>query len=437
MQLALVGVTAVAPAAIGHSDGPVARIEWSDNHEQITSFMTASEAAARAAATADLPGAAAAAALGLHPVSVASRAPRRGGGGGRGGAGRGGGGGGGGGGRGGGGRGGRSDRLVASVGAAAAGAAGGSGPLASVLPAAMRGVPLLRAHESPERLCSAKPPYGLLGDPSQLGGNTPTFRANFSRLRGAARSRSHVALCESYAARLDSRAAASRGPPPFRLPRGASCAVVGSSGTLLSSGLGSEIDAHTAVLRMNLAPAGGKWAADAGARTTLRIYTDKSYQRSPGMDLVGGPPTIGGGGGGGNRTRSQSTGLLYCMAQGWVGKCMHAPGLWHVNPVFVRHLRAHLDEHRGRGRLPSAGLLSVAMSLTQCETVSIYGFGNASDAASAGACGHYWDCGRAQSKYFGGKSGYHDWQAQWRLLSAWIERARLLLPGKLRFVTRG
>lgn len=131
--------------------------------------------------------------------------------------------------------------------------------------------------------------------------------------------------------------------------------------------------------------------------------------------------------GGGRVREPEATLLLYCMAQGWVGKCMHEQRLDHVNPVFVRGLRTHLDEHQGRGRLPSAGLLGMALALSHCSKVSLFGFGNATDAqlpnASSEECGHYWECSRQQSRYFAGKSGYHDWNAQWRLVSAWLSRA--------------
>ena len=72
--------------------------------------------------------------------------------------------------------------------------------------------------------------------------------------------------------------------------------------------------------------------------------------------------------------------LLYCMAQGWVGRCMHEQRLNHVNPVFVRHLRAHLDDFHGRQRLPSAGLLGMAIAIAACSKVTLFGFGNATDA---------------------------------------------------------
>ena len=52
------------------------------------------------------------------------------------------------------------------------------------------------------------------------------------------------------------------------------CAMVGSSGLLQGAGLGSQIDAHDVVLRVNAAPArGSAFEADVGRRTTIRMLT--------------------------------------------------------------------------------------------------------------------------------------------------------------------
>ena len=102
---------------------------------------------------------------------------------------------------------------------------------------------------------------------------------------------------------------------------------------------------------------------------------------------------------------------------------------------------AALDALQGRGRLPSAGLAGMAMAVSHCSRVRLYGFGNASDTTvnATQACGHYWECSRQQSRYFGGKAGYHDWQAQWRLVSSWLDRAgaNATLAGALTFETAG
>ncbi|XP_064435634.1 alpha-N-acetyl-neuraminyl-2,3-beta-galactosyl-1,3-N-acetyl-galactosaminide alpha-2,6-sialyltransferase isoform X2 [Mirounga angustirostris] len=54
-----------------------------------------------------------------------------------------------------------------------------------------------------------------------------------------------------------------------------SCALVSSSGQMLGSGLGAEIDSAECVLRMNQAPTVG-FEADVGGRSTLRVVSHTS-----------------------------------------------------------------------------------------------------------------------------------------------------------------
>ena len=152
----------------------------------------------------------------------------------------------------------------------AAGTEEALGALMELLPVALRTTPLRRSDETPARLCGGRPPYGLMGDPTQLGSD-----ANFSRLRGVARQQAHLSLCMSTARRMQQRNLEAVGRLPSLFPRGASCAVVGSGGSLIRARHGAAIDAHDVVMRFNLAPAGGAWAADVGSRTTIRLLTDK------------------------------------------------------------------------------------------------------------------------------------------------------------------
>ena len=50
------------------------------------------------------------------------------------------------------------------------------------------------------------------------------------------------------------------------------CAVVGSSGTLLSHALGKEIDEHQSVIRINGAPLNSRFASHTGMKTTVRFF---------------------------------------------------------------------------------------------------------------------------------------------------------------------
>ena len=228
-----------------------------------------------------------------------------------------------------------------------------AGPSKASLSKLLRTAPFLFADELPRRLCKAPPPWGLLSkDVSQLGAPS-----NWSKVRRVNRTRDHALLCSRYAERLQHNARNGTRPP---LPWNRTCAIVGSGGSLIGSRAGGAIDAHDAVMRFNAAPAGGEWSADVGSRTTLRLFTDKTV--GLGAKAHKNPADARAGGEGH---------LVYCMAT-WLGKCMHAGAkpqtagqskLWLINPVFVRHLRAHLDEHGGRGRLPSAGLVGISFAL--------------------------------------------------------------------------
>uniref|UniRef100_A0A7S0IZG9 Uncharacterized protein n=1 Tax=Calcidiscus leptoporus TaxID=127549 RepID=A0A7S0IZG9_9EUKA len=196
------------------------------------------------------------------------------------------------------------------------------------------------------------------------------------------------------------------------------CAVVGSGGTLRNAHHGREIDAHDAVIRFNLAPTGGEWLEAVGSRSTFRLFNGQSRSRHT---LV---------------RANTSHELLYCPFDKWLGKCILSAVSFRTSTTSTRVGAAQLQHaHGGRHvRMVSTGLLGVVLALAMCETVSLYGFGNQSAAAalatgvSASTCGHYWECSRNQSRYFGGKAGYHDWKAQWRVVQHFVD------AGAVRFV---
>ena len=65
-----------------------------------------------------------------------------------------------------------------------------------------------------------------------------------------------------------------------------SCAVVGSGGKLLGSGLGGEIDAHDFVVRHNNAPTAG-FEGDVGSKTTMLIQSSTALKDLMDRDKVG------------------------------------------------------------------------------------------------------------------------------------------------------
>ena len=130
--------------------------------------------------------------------------------------------------------------------------------------APQQGAAALVQHADERELCQSHPPFGFrpLCEGRDKTGGTPA--ANLRMLRN------------------------------FRDParcRYRSCAIVGAGGTLLGARLGHDIDAHEAVIRINLSPDGpmaaeGKsaphrhvptWVADVGARTSWRVVTMEVY----------------------------------------------------------------------------------------------------------------------------------------------------------------
>ena len=158
--------------------------------------------------------------------------------------------------------------------------------------------------------------------------------------------------------------------------------------------------------------------------------------------------------------------VLYCF-NSWLGVCHleamlperlakhEAVRSLMVNPVLISRLTSMLQEvlhaqhaQSGQARVsrkanttrrlprysttPSTGLMGVALALSLCNSVSLFGFGNASDASEGRACWHYYDCRQgSQSSYFGrratrgGNGASHNWRVQWQLLETWILRGAI------------
>jgi hypothetical protein len=192
------------------------------------------------------------------------------------------------------------------------------------------------------------------------------------------------------------------------------CAVVGSSGSLRETSFGAGIDAHAAVFRINAAPARGHERA-VGARTTLRVHNSEK----PFMLASLGVPELN---------------LVICH-MGWIGSCQHQAfsgrypdRLAQINPVFYGQIWSLLGRPADK-RIPSTGLLAIALALGMCDSVSIYGFGKAGR-QSKGICRHYWSCVHYEDEaaYYDPLHTFHDWLAEEQLRTFWL-RAGLLVDG--------
>ncbi|MBN3295771.1 SIAT9 sialyltransferase, partial [Amia calva] len=70
-------------------------------------------------------------------------------------------------------------------------------------------------------------------------------------------------------------------PPELRAGGCTRCVVVGSGGVLRGSHIGTRIDRHDVIIRMNNAPVSG-FERDAGSRTTIRLTYPEGAPHSPG-----------------------------------------------------------------------------------------------------------------------------------------------------------
>lgn len=176
------------------------------------------------------------------------------------------------------------------------------------------------------------------------------------------------------------------------------CAVVGSSGNVLGSKMGSAIDNHEVVIRFGCAPTEG-FKEDVGGKTTHRfLYPEAMAASGPQGD--GRSPC----GGVVNWTEEHSVALVRLYKPGdvfwWVdlleGKDWHrdsytvmhpfwrevpdSQGTGFLPPAAVLHPQWMEQVAEGAGLSPdedtaSQGIMGVLLALTACRSVDIYGFG--------------------------------------------------------------
>ena len=281
----------------------------------------------------------------------------------------------------------------------------------------LRATPLSLEAEQPVTLCRRPPPGGLRGTVQSMAG---LVGATGGTLDAAA-------LCLRLATKLKQAAAVSMLRNTSR-----SCALVGNSGMLRGSRHGPLIDGHEVVIRMNFAPAVGRHAADVGRRTTIRLLTHFPWRAI----RSGNYPSL----------KAAQHLILWCQNV-WLGVCQRdvldppvsrrrraanhtaiATSASMLNPVLIDRLLqlyaygTHYNR-RVNPRAPSTGLIGLAVALSACEQVSVFGFGNASSRLTGSAaqrCRYYYNCRMSESQYFasaGEARDEHDWQSQALLMT--------------------
>ena len=126
------------------------------------------------------------------------------------------------------------------------------------------------------------------------------------------------------------------------------CAVVGSSSTLLKHRDGSRIDGYSAVIRANSYPITRDDFAFTGSKTSLVVSTFPSSMQHEAV-------------------------VFYCNTR-WVGICWHSTrrdGRPRLSPALVTRVR----QRYGVTRWPSTGLMAIALAQVLCKNISTFGFG--------------------------------------------------------------
>jgi hypothetical protein len=184
----------------------------------------------------------------------------------------------------------------------------------------------------------------------------------------------------------------------LRLPAGggflparqwSSCALVGSSGRLLSEpASGAAIDSHDVVVRLNQAPTWG-YARQVGSKTTHRVLNrlwTRAYRTSGGVVHGMALPLERGV----SLLVTRATGQEFELLRDHLGE----PSAWQRQDVEVLYLSSRtpsaagglLREHRARScaagagphtglNVPSSGLVAVVLLAHLCHRVDVYGLG--------------------------------------------------------------
>ena len=155
-----------------------------------------------------------------------------------------------------------------------------------------------------------------------------------------------------------------------------SCAVVGSSKSLLKGKHGNEIDKHTAVIRFNEAPTKG-YERHVGSKTTIRL---QNPERQGFAEHAG--------------TGSQQE---LCLVKNYYGlsnskRCKIVP----LSPQFIAYSRYYWFWNEKKNYVPSrgkhnekrlkmsTGFIGISLALHLCKKVTLYGF-------QASGVGHYYN----------------------------------------------
>ena len=171
------------------------------------------------------------------------------------------------------------------------------------------------------------------------------------------------------------------------------CALVSTSGELLSKRQGPEIDATPLVMRLGQAPVGGEFAPHVGTKTSVRYLAGSFFQAFRHMNHTVLHETL-------DSMRAERSEVVWAVLAREFAPWHEAVGCPHPIAVFMKHhpglpyrcTQSAAQEAQNCGwpgiRQPSSGVVGVSLlfGVFGCQSVSLYGFANEDTSMPY----HYW-----------------------------------------------
>ncbi|KAM4664040.1 alpha-N-acetyl-neuraminyl-2,3-beta-galactosyl-1,3-N-acetyl-galactosaminide alpha-2,6-sialyltransferase isoform 1-T2 [Discoglossus pictus] len=227
------------------------------------------------------------------------------------------------------------------------------------------------------------------------------------------------------------------GEPLIRSPC-RTCAMVSSSGQMLGSGLGPQIEQAECVLRMNTAPTLG-YEADVGSRSTLRMVSHTSvplllrnqtyfFQQSQDtIYMIWGPL----------RQMDMDSGITYRALLQAKGRHPGAQ-IYTLTQDMMAHCDQIFQNETGKNRAMSGSFLSTGwftmiLAMEMCEEIYVYGMVSENycrDHSQSPVPYHYYEKGRLDecSMYMmheRAPRGAHRFITEKAVFSRWAQRKRI------------
>jgi len=184
--------------------------------------------------------------------------------------------------------------------------------------------------------------------------------------------------------------------------------VVGSSPAMTFSTFGKDIDAHSLVVRINLAPTAGR-EIEVGSRTDVRFLGANFPEAEMAPLEVPGRVT----------QLVHHLGEIAQVRRFLSDRAARGNGTAILSPTFLAYLQSNFIDDPTSSSHVGTGMIAVLWAVHACRRVDTYGFTAGAPDQPSNHFGHYFDTGR--KKHQGDKK--HDWATEHELHDR-LERAR-------------